>query len=171
MSTLSSSSTTSSNEVQFFKSKNCVGTPYLSCVVGENCWVNCYQHNDAFNPETGVHQELKCGTHNDLSSLKGLSKFQVLSNIFGYAIDVKLVDKVSPVDTKCAYEFTIIPYCVQPVKTFSGNDYVQCPIPKLTPPNAEIVCQIVCKQVAWPGTVVSNGSIYFQYEPSTGILK
>eukprot|EP01133_Synstelium_polycarpum_P009119 gene9119-10695_t len=185
-------SDTSANEVKFYKSKNCMGTPvcykegdscafpanhpdndkYLSCVVGDKVWVNCYQHNDTCNSEPGVHLVLKSGTHVDLCSLKGLSKFQVLSHKFEFAVDVKLVDNVSPgVDTKCAYEFTLIPHNSQPVKTFSGNDYVQCPVPKLTSPNAEVVCQLVCKQVAWPCSVVCNGSVCFQFEPSTGLLK
>eukprot|EP01133_Synstelium_polycarpum_P007843 gene7843-9204_t len=179
-----------SNEVKFYKSKNCQGTPvsykegasvaftpndpdndkYLSCIVGTNIWVNAYQHNDAFNPEAGAHENLTAGTHNDLSSLKGLSKFQVLGNEFGYAIDVKLTDKTVPKLADGGYEFTIIPYQVEEVKCVTGDDYKQCAIPQLTPPDSEIVCQIVCRATAWPGAVVANGSVYFKYTPTTGLI-
>src|SRR5207249_441349 len=133
-----------------------------SCIVGTGVWVNAYEHNDAYNPEPGVHEELKSGTHNDLTSLHGLSKFQVLANQFGYAIDVKLVAKdslrSSPNGT---YEFTIIPYQVDSVKCLNGDDYKPCPIPKLTPPDSEIICQVSVRETAWPGQTIANGSVYF----------
>ncbi|EGC31853.1 hypothetical protein DICPUDRAFT_57459 [Dictyostelium purpureum] len=180
-----------SNKVKFFTAKNCTGTgveytegdsvafepndqyndKFLSCIIGTNVWVNAYQHNDVYNPEPGAHEELKSGTHNDLSSLNGLSKFQVLGNEFGYAIDVKLIASGDLVSSPAGtYKFTIIPYQVSAVTCLNGDDYVQCPIPKLNPPNAEIVCQIIVAQTAWPGATVANGSVYFQYDPSTGIL-
>ncbi|GAM19759.1 hypothetical protein SAMD00019534_029340, partial [Acytostelium subglobosum LB1] len=140
---------------------------YMSCEIGTECWVNAYEHNDAFNPEPGAHQELKSGVHNDLTSLKGLSMFQVLENKFGYAIDIRLVDFK---DTKGGYKLSLIPYQVNPAVCLSGDAFIQCPIPKLTPPDSEIVCQVVVAETAWPGATVANGSVYFRYNPSTGLL-
>ncbi|EFA79229.1 putative calcium-dependent cell adhesion molecule-3 [Heterostelium album PN500] len=144
---------------------------FLSCNIGSSVWVNAYQHNDVYNPEPGVHENLPSGVHNDLSSLQGLSMFQVLANQFAYAIDVKLVCKDSLVSSPAgSYAFTIIPYQVNPVTCKNGDDYVQCPIPQLSPPDSEIVCQITVAQTAWPGATVANGSVYFKYDPSTGII-
>ncbi|GAM26461.1 hypothetical protein SAMD00019534_096360, partial [Acytostelium subglobosum LB1] len=174
--------------VRFFKQKNLAGTynkeyrvgdsiaftphdadndSYMSCEIGTRCWVNAYQHNDAFNPEPGAHKELRSGVHNDLSELKGLSMFQVLQNTFGYAIDIRVVDFKG---SKDGYKMTMIPYQTAPVSCMCGGDYVQCPIPKLSPPDSEIVCQVIVQATEWPGSTVANGSIYFKYNPTTGLL-
>ncbi|KAF2078203.1 hypothetical protein CYY_000493 [Polysphondylium violaceum] len=177
-----------SNKVRFFYAKNCSGSykeytegqsiafepndpdndKYMSCLVGSNVFVNAYQHNDAWNPEPGAHENLNPGTHNDLSSLKGLSKFQILAVGFSYAIDIKILDKLG--GAAGAYKLTLIPYQVNPATCVTGDIYKQCPIPKLTPPDAEIVCQVTVQETAWPGATVANGSIYFKYDPTTGLV-
>ncbi|EGG19822.1 calcium-dependent cell adhesion molecule-1 [Cavenderia fasciculata] len=143
---------------------------FLSCKVTSGTWVNAYEHNDAFNPEAGAHEELR-GDNPDLSSLNGLSMFQVLADSFGYAIDIKLVCGGSLSSAAAgSYKMTFIPYQVNPVTTMNGDAYIQCPIPKLTPPDSEIVCQLSCQETAWPGATVANGSVYFKYTPNTGVI-
>ncbi len=179
------------NQVAFYKAKNLQGSPviynegdsvafppfhpdndkYLSCEVGSEIWVNAYEHNEAYSPQPGVHEELYSGVHNDLTSLNGLSKFQVLAKHFGYALDIKLVAKGDVASAPAgAYELTLIPYQVEPAHCKNGDDYIACPIPKLTPPDSEIVCQLTVRKTAWPGETVANGSIYFKYTPDTGLI-
>lgn len=178
-------------QVAFYKAKNLQGSPviynegdsvafppfhpdndkYISCEVGSDIWVNAYEHNEAYSPQPGAHEELGPGVHNDLTSLNGLSKFQVLARHFGYALDIKLEakDKLAGA-AKGAYELTLIPFQVDPVKCKNGDEYTACPIPKLTPPDSEIVCQLTVRKTAWPGETVANGSIYFKYTPENGLI-
>ncbi|EGG20297.1 calcium-dependent cell adhesion molecule-1 [Cavenderia fasciculata] len=143
---------------------------FQSCRIPSGLWVNAFQNNDASGTDTGIHQELH-GDQTDLSFMGGLSNFQVLSDAFGYAIDVKLVCGGDLANTPAnSYQMDFIPYEVTGVQCINGNDYIQCPIPKLDPPNSEIVCQVSVKELAWPGANVANGSIYFQYDPSSGII-
>lgn len=178
-------------QVAFYKAKNLQGSPviynegdsiafepfdpdndkYISCEVGSEVWVNAYEHNEAYSPQPGAHEELYSGVHNDLTSLNGLSKFQVLANHFGYALDIKLETKDKLADAaKGAYELTLIPYHVDQVHCKSGDDYTACPIPKLDPPDSEIVCQLTVRKTVWPGETVANGSVYFKYTPETGLI-
>eukprot|EP01132_Coremiostelium_polycephalum_P011345 gene11345-13892_t len=148
-----------------FKPDDVLNDKLMSVDIGSNVWVNAYENNDVYNPG-GVHEELQSGVHNDLSSLKGLSKFQVLQNAFKYAIDISLTD---PVNGAGGSELTFKPYQVEPVKVLSGAPAVQCPIPKLGTP-ADIVCQVSVRKTAWPGETVANGSIYMSYDEKTGLI-
>ncbi|EGC38123.1 hypothetical protein DICPUDRAFT_46027 [Dictyostelium purpureum] len=175
-----------SQKVKFFFGKNCSGESFeysrgqtvrfnagdkwndrfMSCIVGSAVQCNIWEHNEIDTPTPGKYALLQPGsTTNDLTFINGLSKFQILPRDFNYAIDFK-IEKGSSLTKE--YEMTLIPYQVSPAKNTTGHDYVQCPIPKLTPPESEIVCQVSCKETAWPGATVANGSIYFKYSPSTG---
>lgn len=180
-----------SNQVAFYRAKNLQGSAkiynegdsvafepndpdndkYLSCEVGSDVWVNAYEHNDAYTPQPGVHEELVSGVHNDLTSLNGLSKFQVLAKHFGYALDIKLLTGGKLAGAKAGdYDLGLTPFQVDPVHCKNGDDYTSCPIPKLNPPDSEIVCQVTVRQVHPPQQYIANGSIYFKYNPDTGLI-
>eukprot|EP01133_Synstelium_polycarpum_P022462 gene22462-26940_t len=130
-------------EVKFFKSLSCTGDSssyfegdtialpfiasnpdkYLSCIIGSDIWINAYENNDAFNPDIGAHERLESGTHNDLSYLNGVTKFQVLSKSNSFAIDIKLTDKTSA--AKGSYLLTMVPEPSLAVSVLSGSPYTQ----------------------------------------------
>ncbi|KAM9955735.1 hypothetical protein ACTFIW_001938 [Dictyostelium discoideum] len=175
------------NKVKFFFGKNCTGESFeynkgetvrfnngdkwndkfMSCLVGSNVRCNIWEHNEIDTPTPGKFQELLQGsTNNDLTSINGLSKFQVLPGAFQWAVDVKIVNKVN--STAGSYEMTITPYNVEKVACKDGDDFVQLPIPKLTPADSEIVCHLTVRQTKTPYDYVVNGSVYFKYSPTTG---
>eukprot|EP01133_Synstelium_polycarpum_P012188 gene12188-14263_t len=182
----------SSNEVKFYTGRDCIGTPvsykagdsiaflsneidshdkYLSCIVGSKVFVNAYQYKDAFNSEVGQHDFLVSGRHRDLSYMNGISKLQVISSEFGFAIDVKLTDKtIHKLASNGGYELTITSnHQAEPLKCLSGDAYRSCPIHRQTKPDSEIVCHITVASTQ-SGVIVANGSISFKLNITTGII-
>ncbi|EAL64530.1 hypothetical protein DDB_G0285817 [Dictyostelium discoideum AX4] len=174
-------------KVKFFFGKNCTGESFeydegetvrfnygdewndkfMSCIVGASVKCNIWEHNEIDTPTPGKYEQLAQGsTNNDLTSINGLSKFQVIPGDFQWAVDVKIVDNIAntPVGS---YEMTLIPFGVPQVVCRDGDDFVQMPIPQLSPADSEIVTQVAVRDTR-TGVYVANGSCYFKYDPSTG---
>ncbi|KAK5580514.1 hypothetical protein RB653_000534 [Dictyostelium firmibasis] len=140
---------------------------FLSCIVGASVKCNLWQHNDITTAPGNYEQLAQGSTNNDLSSMGGISKFQVIPGDFQWAVDVKLVNNVNT--TVGSYEMTLIPFGVQQVSCRDGDDYIQMPIPELSPSDSEIVTQVAVRDTK-SGVYVANGSCYFKCDPSTGIV-
>eukprot|EP01133_Synstelium_polycarpum_P022273 gene22273-26717_t len=177
------------NQVQFFAEKNCKGNPvqffegdsvtysadhadndkYMSCIIGSKVWLNAYQSSGVDQLLAGdQHLQLKTGTHNDLTPIKGLSKFQVLSTQHSFAIDLKFSDSTDK--AKGYYTLSVLPTDEQHVTLFSGMDRtVQVPIGSGKPLTGEVNCQIIVREHSLPHSIVANGNIFFKYDCKTGI--
>eukprot|EP01132_Coremiostelium_polycephalum_P004630 gene4630-5783_t len=179
-------STVPNNIVHFFLQKNCVGEfrefkegdsvmygpqdpdndKYMSCIIGKDVWVNCYQHSEPSTRDPGVHEELKSGTNNDLSNLRGLSSFQVIATKYGCAIDLRLRDKVHQKPGE--FNLLVTVPDLDPITMTSYSDYRQVPIEKMDDSKQDILVKITVTQASSPSDIVATGSLYFRYDKKTG---
>eukprot|EP01133_Synstelium_polycarpum_P016944 gene16944-20156_t len=175
------------NEVLFYKSKNLQEDSYSfrvgdtiefpadhpdndrfrSCNVGRDVIVNVYESNDLVG-QSNYSQLRGPGVDNNLQWLGGLSKFQVLSNAFVFAIDIRVVSKIP--NDKSSYELTLEAVRSPPCKAISCNaNYVQCPITAFDSGD-QVICKVLVRQSDYPWSYISNGSIHFKYNMSTGVI-
>ncbi|KAM9966466.1 hypothetical protein ACTFIR_006682 [Dictyostelium discoideum] len=94
---------------------------------------------------------------------------QAIDVEFKYSVDIRFNHNVKGRDPK-AFQLTVIPYQLKGAEIVSGGDYSGVQIPELNPPDSEIVCQISIRELAWPGQIFANGSIYFKYTPSNNTV-
>eukprot|EP01133_Synstelium_polycarpum_P016943 gene16943-20155_t len=141
---------------------------FMSCQVGRETLVNCYQNNDLADTSADLFCQISAGAHPNISTIGGLSKFQVISNSHIYGVDVKVVSKIP--NDKANYDLTLEAPRTS-VKTNSSNTkYAQCPIAD-TYESDMTPCKVIVRNSDFPWSVVDMGVIYFSYNKVTGLVK
>ncbi|KAM9981324.1 hypothetical protein ACTFIY_003620 [Dictyostelium cf. discoideum] len=134
-----------------------------SLKVGKFCKINVWDKNGTMETYLG-------GDYPDITDkIPNVDIVQAIDVEFKFSVDVRLKHTVKGRDPN-AFQLTVIPYQLKSVEIVSGGDYSGVQIPALNPPDAEIVCQVSIRELAWPGQTFANGSIYFKYNPSNNTL-
>ncbi|KYR01335.1 putative adhesion molecule [Tieghemostelium lacteum] len=118
-------------------------------------------------PNGGRLYEMTSGEHGDIN-IPYNSIMQCVDISFKFSIDIKFNHTISGKPAN-EYGLTIKPlhFDNTGVITSGATDYVGVQIPQLNPPDSLIVSQISVRENPWPHQIVSNGSIYFKYNPTS----
>ncbi|QUJ68985.1 hypothetical protein KDD30_07965 [Photobacterium sp. GJ3] len=169
-------------DVAFYREKNFGGSPeyyglgddvtfhygdnfndkYRSLKVINPVKINCYQHSDG----SGIFKTYTQGDYADLAEIDGLSKFQILEIDTYFSISMRLIDQSGGEPRQFLMTFNA--HNIGQAEFWSGNnDYTALPVTD----NSDLVtCAIYIRDMS-SGEYISNGSMYFQYNPQHGMIE